>query len=47
VRCDRSTFEEAVYLSFVTFTTLGYGDTTLSEGARITSGMEALNGTEK
>jgi hypothetical protein len=37
-------FEEAVYFSFVTFTTLGYGDITLSEGLRVMSGIEALNG---
>ena len=36
--------EEAVYFSFVTFTTLGYGDITLSEGWRVLSGLEALNG---
>ena len=38
------TFEEAVYFSFVTFSTLGYGDITLSEGWRLLSGVEALNG---
>ena len=37
-------FEKAVYFSFVTFTTLGYGDITLSEGWRLLSGIEALNG---
>jgi len=37
-------FEEAVYFSFVTFTTLGYGDITLSEGYRLLSGIQALNG---
>jgi choline-glycine betaine transporter len=36
--------EEAVYFSFVTFTTLGYGDITLSEGFRVLSGIQALNG---
>jgi voltage-gated potassium channel len=36
--------EEAVYFSFVTFTTLGYGDITLSDSWRILSGIEALNG---
>ena len=41
---DLDTFEEAVYFSFVTFTTLGYGDITLSEGWRLLSGIEALNG---
>ncbi len=37
-------FEMAVYFSFVTFTTLGYGDITLSEGWRLLSGIQALNG---
>jgi voltage-gated potassium channel len=37
-------FESALYFSFVTFTTLGYGDITLSEGWRLLSGIEALNG---
>ena len=41
---ELGSFEEAVYFSFVTFTTLGYGDITLSEGRRILSGIEALNG---
>ncbi len=41
---DLASFEEAVYFSFVTFTTLGYGDITLTEGWRILSGIEALNG---
>jgi len=36
--------ETAVYFSFVTFTTLGYGDITLSEGWRMLSGIQALNG---
>lgn len=38
------TLEEATYFSFVTFTTLGYGDITLSGEWRIMSGIEALNG---
>ncbi len=38
------TFEEATYFSFVTFTTLGYGDITLADEGRIMSGVEALNG---
>jgi hypothetical protein len=38
------TFEEAVYFSLVTFTTLGYGDIILDEKWRILSGMAALNG---
>ena len=37
-------FEAALYFSFVTFTTLGYGDITLSDGWRMLSGIEALNG---
>jgi voltage-gated potassium channel len=37
-------FESVVYFSFVTFTTLGYGDITLSEGYRLLSGIQALNG---
>jgi hypothetical protein len=36
--------ETAIYFSFVTFTTLGYGDITLSEGWRLLSGIEAMNG---
>jgi len=41
---ELASFEEAVYFSFVTFTTLGYGDITLSENWRLLSGIEALNG---
>lgn len=41
---DLQTMEEAIYFSFVTFTTLGYGDITLSENWRLLSGIEALNG---
>jgi hypothetical protein len=41
---ELASFEEAVYFSFVTFTTLGYGDITLNEGWRLLSGIEALNG---
>ncbi len=41
---ELNTFEEATYFSFVTFTTLGYGDVTLSGEWRIMSGIEALNG---
>lgn len=41
---ELANFEEAVYFSFVTFTTLGYGDITLSDGYRMLSGIEALNG---
>jgi voltage-gated potassium channel len=40
-----ATFEEAVYFSVVTFTTLGYGDVTLADHHwRLLSGAEALNG---
>ena len=39
------TFEKATYFSIVTFTTLGYGDITLSDHEwRMLSGIEALNG---
>ena len=41
---ELASLEEAVYFSFVTFTTLGYGDITLSEPWRLLSGIEALNG---
>jgi hypothetical protein len=41
---ELATFEESVYFSFVTFTTLGYGDITLTENWRLLSGIEALNG---
>lgn len=41
---ELATLERAVYFSFVTFTTLGYGDITLSEGWRLLSGIQALNG---
>ena len=37
-------FEEAVYFSTVTFTTLGYGDLTLAPQWRLLSGVEAVNG---
>ena len=41
---ELANFETAVYFSFVTFTTLGYGDITLSDGYRLLSGIQALNG---
>jgi len=41
---ELASFEEAVYFSFVTFTTLGYGDISLSADYRLLSGIEALNG---
>ena len=38
-------FEKAAYFSMVTFTTLGYGDITLTDHQwRMLSGIEALNG---
>ena len=36
--------EEAMYFSFTTFTTLGYGDVTLEGPWRLLTGIEALNG---
>lgn len=39
-----SSFLEALYFSFVTFTTLGYGDIYLHSNWRILSGIEAING---
>lgn len=39
-----STFEEAIYFSLITFTTVGYGDITLGSHWRIMSGFEAMNG---
>lgn len=36
--------EEAVYFSMVTYTTLGYGDITLSDQWRLLSSFEAANG---
>ena len=41
---ELETLESALYFSFVTFTTLGYGDITLSEPWRIMSGIQALSG---
>ena len=41
---ELDTLESAVYFSFVTFTTLGYGDITLGGHWRILSGIQALNG---
>ena len=36
--------EKAIYFSLVTFTTLGYGEITISSSNRILSGLEAMNG---
>jgi len=41
---ELKSFGEAFYFSIVTFTTLGYGDITLSDQWRILSGVEAVNG---
>jgi hypothetical protein len=38
------TFEEALYFSIVTYTTLGFGDITLSEEWRLLCSFEAANG---
>ena len=38
------TFEDAIYFSLVTFTTLGYGDITLDEKWRVLGAFEAANG---
>jgi hypothetical protein len=38
------TFEDAIYFSLVTFTTLGYGDITLDEKWRVLAAFEAANG---
>ncbi|MEM7299774.1 MAG: potassium channel family protein [Pseudomonadota bacterium] len=37
-------FEEALYFSLVSFTTVGYGDVVVREDWRITSGFVAVNG---
>lgn len=36
--------EQALYFSIVTFTTLGFGDITLSESWRLLASLEAANG---
>lgn len=41
---ELASFEAAVYFSAVTFTTLGYGDITLSSSWRLLSGFEAIGG---
>jgi Ion channel len=38
------TLEQALYFSIVTFTTLGFGDITLSESWRLLASLEAANG---
>ncbi len=39
-----ASLEEAMYFSFTTFTTLGYGDITLQGPWRMLTGIESLNG---
>lgn len=39
-----SDFEDAVYFSSVTYTTLGYGEVTLSDNWRLLCGIQAMNG---
>ena len=41
---DISTFQDAVYFSMVTYTTLGYGDVTLTGDWRLLSGIQSMNG---
>lgn len=41
---DFETFENAIYFSLVTFSTLGYGDMTIGTSHRLLSGIEAING---
>ncbi len=36
--------EKAIYFSLVTFTTLGYGEITISSSNRILAGLEAMSG---
>ncbi len=38
------TLEKAIYFSMVTFTTLGYGEITISSSNRILAGFEAMSG---
>ncbi|MEZ5199484.1 MAG: potassium channel family protein [Bacteroidales bacterium] len=37
-------FENALYFSIVTYTTLGYGDITLTENYRLLASLQAANG---
>ena len=39
-----TTFEQALYFSTVTFSTVGYGDLTLSQSWRVLGAIEAANG---
>lgn len=38
------TIEKAIYFSLVTFTSLGYGEITISSSNRLLAGFEAMNG---
>ena len=38
------TLEKSIYFSLVTFTSLGYGEITISSNNRILAGFEAMNG---
>lgn len=44
IEADFQNFHQIVYYSLVTFTTLGYGDMTISSEWQILSGIEAING---
>jgi voltage-gated potassium channel len=39
-----TSLETATYFSFITFTTLGYGDITIGSNWQLLSGIEAMNG---
>jgi len=41
---ELNTFEEAMYFSTVTFTTLGYGDVVIENDWRLLSGIQAIAG---
>lgn len=41
---DLSSFEQAIYFSLITFTTIGYGDVIINSEWRILAGLEAVNG---
>ena len=41
---ELQSLEESLYFSAVTFTTLGYGDITLSSDWRLLSGLQAIDG---
>ena len=37
-------FQEAIYFSLITFTTVGYGDVVIDSEWKIMAGLEAING---